>query len=568
MVDRVVVKVGPGWLRRTVLFRLAIVSAAAIVVSCGGADEGDSDGADSSAALEAAAAADTRADEAARVAADAQAMADVESQAAADAKARADSEAQAASDAKARADAESQAAADAKARADAEAQAAAADARAREAAAAARLAEIRQQEAQAAEEEARRREEAAAKASEEEAVARKKAEDAELQRLAAEQEAKKTRFLASLSKGIAVYAGAGQGIFSGDGGPAIDADLEEPFGIAVDSDNNLFIATGDRVRRVDAATGIITTFAGTGSAGYSGDGGPAIEAKIKSPEALAIDEAGNLYIATFQRVRKVDVETGVISTVAGGGIPEIVKLVKHPGENIQATDSWMSFPVGVAVDAHGNIYFTANNRVRRVDAETGIVTTLAGWGTNDLSGDGGPASEAGIADPQGVDVDDQGNVYFADSYNQRIRRIDGATGIITTLAGIGKFAPATHPDPTYVIKPTGQGFSGDGGPADSAMLAAPTGVAVGPDGSLYVADTGNDRIRKIDLTSGIITTLADGGAKVGGLIQSAFPRRAEEGNAVDVTFEHFGPPAALAVTKEGIIFLSDPIHNRIVSIVP
>ncbi len=580
MLGLTVVQIGSTWPWRAVLLKLAIVSAAAVVVSCGGADDGDSDSAESTASREAAAAAaaDTKADEAARAAVDAKSVADVEAQAAADAKTIADAEAQAAADAKTIADVEAQAAADAKTIADVEAQAAAdaaatartseekaaADAKAKVAAEAARVAEIRQQEADAAKEEARTREEAAAKASEDEEAARKKAEETELQRLAAEQEAKKTQFLASLGEGIAVYAGAGRGIFSGDGGPAVDANLEKPFGIALDSQNNLFIATGHRVRRVEAATGIITTVAGTGSAGYTGDGGPATEAKLKSPEGLAIDGAGNLYITTLQRVRKVDAETGVITTVAGGGIPAIVKLVKYPGEDIQATDSWMSFPTDVAVDIHGNIYFTANNRVRKVDAETGIVATLAGWGTNDLSGDGGPASEAGIADPQGVDVDDQGNVYFADSYNQRIRRIDGATGIITTLAGIGKFAPATHPDPTYVIQPTGQGFSGDGGPADSAMLATPTGVAVGPDGSLYVADTDNDRIRKIDLTTGIITTLADGGAKVSGLIQSA----SRAGNTVDVSFEYFGPPVAIAVTEDGIIFLSDPTHNRIVSIVP
>ncbi len=367
--------------------------------------------------------------------------------------------------------------------------------------------------------------------------------------------------------GITVYAGTGRGSFEGDGGPAIAASMYGPSGVAVDFEGNLYISTDNhRVRKVDASTGVITTVAGNGSPSYGGDGGPATEARLKLPRGLAVDNDGNLFIADGDngRIRRVDASTGIITTVAGGGIPKRVSGVIDPGDGGLATDAFIRIARDVAVDVKGNIYFTAEDRVRKVDAATGIITTLAGTGVNDLSGDGGPSEGAGISDPLGITLDDQGNIYFADSYNQRVRRIDATTGIITTVAGIGKYAPATHPDPKYVIKPEGQGLSGDGGPAASAMLATPTDVAIGPDGNLYISDTDNDRIRKVDVATGIITTFADGGAVRGERMETGFT----ESGDVLITFTNFAPPTGIAATRDGVLYIADYDQNKVVRVTP
>ena len=367
--------------------------------------------------------------------------------------------------------------------------------------------------------------------------------------------------------GITVYAGTGKGSFEGDGGPATEASMYGPSSVAVDSKGNLYISTDNhRVRKVDASTGVMMTVAGNGSPGYGGDGGPAIEARLKLPRGLAVDNEGNLFIADGDngRIRRVDALTGIITTVAGGGIPKRVSGVIDPGDGGLATDAFIRIARDVAVDDKGNVYFTAEDRVRKVDATTGVITTLTGTGINDLSGDGGPAEGAGIADPLGVTVDDQGNIYFADSYNQRVRRIDAVTGTITTVAGIGEYAPATHPDPAYVIKPEGQGFSGDGGPAASAMLATPTDLVIGPDGNLYIADTDNDRIRKVDLATGIITTFAEGGAVRGERMETGFT----ESGDVPITFTNFAPPTGIAATRDGVFYIADYGQNKVVRVTP
>ena len=363
--------------------------------------------------------------------------------------------------------------------------------------------------------------------------------------------------------GITVFAGNGGGIFEGDGGPALDASVFGPDGLAVDADGNLYISTDNRVRMVDFATGVITTLAGTGSPGFGGDGEPAIEARLKSPEGLALDGDGNIFIADTDngRVRRIDGETGVITTFAGGGIPKRVNGIIDPGDGGAATDAFFKNPKDVTVDGAGNVYFTASNRVRKVDAN-GVITTLAGSGLDELSGDGGPSTSAGIADPRGLTVDEEGNIYFADTYNQRVRRIDGATGIITTVAGIGHHPPQFHPEEP--IKPEGQGFSGDGGPATSAMLFSPNGVVIGPDGNLYIADTGNDKVRKVDLATGVITTIADGGSVTGERMETGFSQSGE----FEVTFKNFAPPVAIAVTDDGVFYIADQQRNKVIRMVP
>jgi sugar lactone lactonase YvrE len=262
---------------------------------------------------------------------------------------------------------------------------------------------------------------------------------------------------------------------SGDGGPATSASLRCPHSVVVDTEGRLVIADSgnNRIRRVDAA-GIITTIAGTGDTGFAGDGGPATRARLKDPKGIAIDRDGNLLIADSlnHRIRKVD-RAGIITTVAGTGMPA------DSGDGGPAVLASLTRPRTVDVAPDGAILVAEPwaNRIRRIDA-AGIITTIAGTGAEGFSGDGGPATKATLNTPRGVTADSAGNVYIADSLNDRIRRVD-PQGIITTIAGGSAHA-----------------FGGDGGQATLAFLAGPRAVAV-HNGDLYVADTYNFRIRRI-----------------------------------------------------------------------
>jgi PKD repeat protein len=275
---------------------------------------------------------------------------------------------------------------------------------------------------------------------------------------------------------ITTIAGTGTAGFSGDGGQATSAQLNGPFGVAVDQNGNVYIAdtVNNRVRRVTSA-GQITTVAGTGTAGSTGDGGQATSAQLNVPEGVALDANGNLYVAEFagHRVRRVTT-AGVISTFAGTG------TAGSGGDGGQATSAQLRNPIGVTVDAAGNVYIadSGNHKIRRVTAQ-GVISTFAGTGTAGFTGDGGQATSAQLSGPFGVTVDAGGNVYIGDTGNNRIRRVTSA-GTITTIAGTGVAANTS-----------------DGNPASSAQINTPTGVAVGRDGSLYVASTNGNRIRKI-----------------------------------------------------------------------
>ena len=283
---------------------------------------------------------------------------------------------------------------------------------------------------------------------------------------------------------ITTVADNGTPGFSGDGGAATGASLHEPHDIVVDSSGNLFFsdAANDRIRRVDDSTGVITTFAGTGTAGFSGDGAAASAAPIDTPTFLALDASGNLFVADAgnKRVRKISASTGNISTVAGNGSGGF------SGDGGPATAASMD-PSGIAVDGSGNLFVAGNDRVRKVDASTGIITTVAGNGTAGLSGDGGAATAASLnsAQPDMV-VDSSDNLFISDSLNHRVRKVDGTTGIITTVAGSG---------PTGIVDSS---FSGDGGPATSATLAIPFGLALDSSGNLYVAAFHDHVVRKVE----------------------------------------------------------------------
>jgi hypothetical protein len=303
---------------------------------------------------------------------------------------------------------------------------------------------------------------------------------------------------------ISTVAGNGTGgyVSAQDGGTATSAEINNPNGVAVDGAGNLYIADdfNQRIRKVTAATGIITTVAGNGTqcttSATTGclDGGAATSAKLYTPSGVAVDGAGNFYIAdeNDMLIRKVTAATGIITTVAGNG------SFGYSGDNGAATSAKLQNPTGVAVDSAGNLYIADeyNHRIRKVTAGTGIITTVAGTSTGGYvtAQDGGAATSAELYYPNGIAVDGAGNLYIADSSNNRIRKVTAVTGIITTVAGNG----------------TG-GYSGDTGAATSAELHYPTGCVVDGAGNLYIADTDNHRIRMVAAATGIITTVAGNG---------------------------------------------------------
>ena len=271
----------------------------------------------------------------------------------------------------------------------------------------------------------------------------------------------------------------------------------------MDSSGNLFIADtfNNRIRKVDTS-GNISTVAGTGTVGFSGDGDPATSAQLNFPHGVALDSSGNLFIADQdnQRIRKVDT-SGNISTVAGTG------TAGFSGDGGPATSAQLAGPLGVAFDSSGNLFITetSNNRIRKVDT-SGNISTAAGTGTAGFSGDGGPATSAQLKNPTGVAVDSSGNLFIADRTNNRIRKVD-TSGNITTVAGTGATGSLEG------------GYSGDGGPATSAKLSLPEGVAVDSSGNLFIADRLNHRIRKVEaLGSQAGTTPASTPPPIGGIV--------------------------------------------------
>ncbi len=301
----------------------------------------------------------------------------------------------------------------------------------------------------------------------------------------------------------------------GDGPVATAVALRSPRALAVDTVGNLYIADTEsqRVRRV-APGGAMTVIAGSGVPGFSGDGGTATGAQLQDPSGVAVDSAGNVYIADTgnHRIRRVT-PGGVISTVAGG------------------TTDQLNAPIGVAVDGAGTVYVadTGNNRVRRLSS--GILTTIAGTGGAGFGGDGGTATGATLWQPRGVAVDGAGNVYIADRWNRRIRRV-ATNGVITTVAGLGTM-----------------GFSGDGGSAVVAQLGDPAGVAVDAAGTVYIADHSNQRIRRV--SGGVISTLAGNGN----------PAYGGDGGAATGAALH--QPLGVCAGAGGTVYIADSSNYRI-----
>jgi sugar lactone lactonase YvrE len=316
---------------------------------------------------------------------------------------------------------------------------------------------------------------------------------------------------------------------TGDGGSAALAGLYSASGVARDAAGNIYIADTNyhRVRKM-AVDGNITTYAGNGTSGFSGDGGVATNAQLRTPYGVALDSAGNLYIADTgnARIRKVDT-SGNIATVAGNG------GCCYSGDSGPATSANLNWAMGAAVDSSGNLYIadTNNSRIRKV-TPAGTITTLAGTGTSGYSGDGGAAASAQLAYPNGVAVDSSGNVYIADGGNNRIRKVD-TSGNIATIAGNGTCC-----------------YSGDGGAATSAQLNYPDSVAVDSAGDVYIADTNNLRVRKVNAAGTIMTIAGRGGS-------------GDSGDGAAATNATFRSPRGLALDASGNVYVADQSNNAI-----
>ena len=336
-----------------------------------------------------------------------------------------------------------------------------------------------------------------------------------------------------VGQNIETIAGTGAFGFGGDGGPAASALLNQPSGITIDKEGNIYIADYENyyIRKIDVS-GNITSIAGTGINGYSGDDVPASTSQLDHPYAVTLDKYGNIYIADqfSHRIRKITKSTGMITTVAGNG------NAGYNGDGIPATSAELWLPSDVAVDTAGNMYIADvnNNRIRKVTAATGIISTIAGTGTGGYSGDGGPAVNAKLWIPYGICLDSSANLYIADYRNCRIRKVIANSGNITTIAGTGVF-----------------GFDGDGGPAAAAKFEYPSNIVMDLSGNIYVSDFVAQRVRKIDVSSGIINSIAGTGSA------------AYDGDGIPAANASLNYPTGLAVDPCGIVYIADQFNNRI-----
>ena len=290
---------------------------------------------------------------------------------------------------------------------------------------------------------------------------------------------------------ISTIAGNGNPAYTGDGSLAVNATLNTPYGVALDGAGNLYIADSgnNAIRKIVLATGVITTVAGNGTAGSSGDNGQATAASLSGPRGVTVDTAGNLYIADTanHKIRKVTT-AGVISTIVGDGFTQGNGSGGYLGDNGPATSAELNFPYAVAFDASGNLYIpdSANNRIREVNATSQVITTFAGTGNQGFSGDGGLATAAELYSPSGVLFDPAGNLYIADTQNDRIRKVSAGTGNITSIAGNGIGV-----------------YYGDNAGATTAGLYGPYGLALDNNGNLLIADYFDQRIRRVQVNLAI-----------------------------------------------------------------
>jgi streptogramin lyase len=294
---------------------------------------------------------------------------------------------------------------------------------------------------------------------------------------------------------IATFAGTGNAGFSGDGGPAVAARINDPYGLVRGPDGALWFCehNGHRIRRI-AADGTISTVAGTGEKGYTGDGGPAQAATFNLPHELRFDAAGNLFIADTgnNAVRRIDAKTRVITTVTGGA------QRGYAGDGGPARTAALRGPHSIQFDAAGNLFVcdVGNHVIRRIDHATGLITTLAGTGKPGPTPDGAPLAGTPLNNPRSLDVDRDGNLWLVTREGNQVLKLDLKTGVIRHIAGTGA-----------------AGFSGNGGPAKLATLSGPKGIALDAAGNAWLADTESHSLRMIDARTGNIELIAGTGAK-------------------------------------------------------
>ena len=331
---------------------------------------------------------------------------------------------------------------------------------------------------------------------------------------------------------ITTVVGTGEQGYAGDGGGARAATLNNPFDVAFDVDGNMIFSDtfNHVVRRVDVHTNVITTIAGTGTRGFAGDGGPAKAAELNEPYGVVVDRAGNIFFADRlnRRVRKVDA-SGIITTLAGDGGGQ------YHGDGGPAETAGLAEPNGLAFNADQSVLFiadVADHRVRAVDLRTGAISTFAGTGEGRHDGDGGPATKAAIFGARAVALAPDGALYVMERQGSSIRVI--RNGIITTIAGTGA-----------------RGYAGDGGDAGVAVFAAPKEMAVDPAGNIFVVDTENHAIRLIDAQTWIVTTIAGSG--------TAHPG----GDGGPATEAGLARPHGICIGPDGAGYIGDSENHRI-----
>lgn len=338
-----------------------------------------------------------------------------------------------------------------------------------------------------------------------------------------------------IGQNIITVAGTGTAGYNGDGIPATTAQFNGVQGLALDGAGNIYAAdiAGNRIRKITIATGLITTVAGTGTAGYNGDGILATAAQINIPSALAFDGNGDLYFTdrSNSRIRKITTSTGIITTVAGTGAPG------YNGDGIAATTAQLNNPNEVSFDGSGNLYIADwfNNRVRKIDAVTGIISTIAGTGTAGYNGDGIPATAAQINGPCGIIFDKAGNTYIAEYGGARVRKINISTGLITTIAGTGTF-----------------GYNGDGILATTAQLSGCAYIKFDIAENMFIGEGSNQRVREIIKSTGLISTIAGTGTS------------GYNGDGIPATSAQLNYPFYILFDQpECTMYIADYYNNRI-----